>query len=626
MAKKEKTNIKRVSGKEASHRAKLRKERENRIRSKQKQSQKKRLNSELFEMVRKDNIDALDNESKEKVISEIYNLIISFPEENYDKIDLLLEFLQDKNLKIIMRTMKNLQNLFIDILPSYKIRLDGDNQKKSGNQNKSKNHQHENGTGFSYSKEVESLHTYEKNLLKYYEKFINLLSIFLRTFSSSKKSASKESISKFLQFIVEILSKLFEKFYLFNHSENIYKILVEKLTDSNLNIRKKSFESLRTVLSLQDNATNILELKYEMIKLISHIVFIKSHDKFDPNVLELFTCHKIEFPDFKKESEDLKKLADIKMGSRDSLKMESDIKTKKQMQIEKKEKKNLIREKERIVKNLKKEMGEYDNHSSSRAIFHINLKIIKKILLVFFDILKFKKDSSLIRSVLAGIGVLCENINIEILLDLQKCIYEYINHTLNQNENQDKKIFCITALKSCLNITEKLTKDIISIEDSNLTNTTYFFLSKITEKENVKKLTKDDLFILLEILDALLLKNRQYSLDIVASYIKRLAIFTLSLDRCFVPAFLLFLKRVFQRYPNLSTMRENDEDMFDYAIVSDPSICSGKQSNIYKEIQKISDLHKDSKIVKKLIEYLKKDDKINPQLATLSYYDMLLSL
>ncbi len=43
MAKKEKSQIKRVKGKEASHRSKLRKERENRLRSKHKQSEKKDL-------------------------------------------------------------------------------------------------------------------------------------------------------------------------------------------------------------------------------------------------------------------------------------------------------------------------------------------------------------------------------------------------------------------------------------------------------------------------------------------------------------------------------------------------------------------------------------------------------
>ena len=140
-------------------------------------------------------------------------------------------------------------------------------------------------------------------------------------------------------------------------------------------------------------------------------------------------------------------------------------------------------------------------------------------------------------------------------------------------------------------------------------------------------MTRDDMFMLLEILDVLLLKYRQFSLDTVAAFIKRLAIFIMHLKRKFIPAFLLILKRIFQKYPNLASMRENDDDFFDYEIKSDPAICNGKQSNIHKELEKLSATYeKDSKTIKKLIEYIRKDDKINPQLASLNYYDMLLSI
>jgi hypothetical protein len=256
----------------------------------------------------------------------------------------------------------------------------------------------------------------------------------------------------------------------------------------------------------------------------------------------------------------------------------------------------------------------------------MNLKILKKILLVFFDILKFKKESPLIRSVLSGIGILCENINVEILLDLQKCIYEFVNYSLSQDKNKEMKLFAVTALKSCLMITEKLTKEIISLEDSNLVNTTYYFMCKIVVNDICKLMTKDDLFILLEIIDSILLKNRQYSLDTVAAYIKRLALFSTKLKITHIPSFLLLIKRILQKYPNLNTMRDNDDDFFDYSIATDASICNGKQSNIHKELNIInSNFGKESKLIKKLIEYLNKDDKNDPQFATLSFYELLLS-
>jgi len=596
--------------KQSSHRSKLRKEREDRLRSKQKQSQKKRINEELIDMVKAENIDELDFESKKKIVFQLQNLIISFPNENYDKIEMLLTFLQDKNVKIILTTMKLCKDLFVDILPSYKIRTDD-----SENSQKSK----------MLSKEIDSLQNYEKALLKYYEKFINMLDIFTKTFSNAKKS-NKESIIKMNEYTVKTLAELFQKFYYFNNADNLYRILVEKLSDPNENVRLLSFNSLNIVLSLQDNSSQIFDLKLAIIKLISHIIFIKPHEKFSPNVLDLFSAHKIEFPDLTNKDEKYN-LNDIKFG----VKSNDELMSKHESKKAKKQLKSLLQEKEKIVKNLKKEMNEYDNVINPRMIFNMNLKILKKILLVFFDILKHRRDSPLIRSVFSGIGVLCENINVEILIDLQKNIYEYVNYILLKQSDENKKVFAITALKASLTITEKLTKEILSIEDSNLINSTYLFITKIVERENMNKMSKDDLFCVIELVETILLKNRQFSFDTTAAFVKRISIFTNRLNTNFIPAFLLVIKRIFQKYPQLNSMLEKDDDYFDYGIISDPSISNAKQSNIHNEITEILNKNgkdtKDakSKLIKQLCEYILKNGKSNANLDSLSFYDLLIS-
>jgi hypothetical protein len=608
MAKKDKQ----IKGKfkQSSHRSKLRKEREDRLRSKQKQSQKKRINEELIDMVKAENIDELDYKSKKKIVFQLKNLIISFPNENYDKIEMLLTFLQDKNVKIILTTMKLLKDLFVDILPSYKIRIDD-----AENLQKSK----------MLSKEIDSLQHYEKALLKYYEKFIHILDVFTKTFSNVKKS-NKESITKMNEYTVKTLAVLFQKFYYFNNSENLYRILIEKLSDSNENVRLLSFNSLYMVLSLQDNQSQTLELKLAMIKLISHIVYIKPHEKFSPNILDLFSAHRIEFPDLTQRDEKYN-LNDIKFG----VKSNEELMSKHESKKAKKQLKSLMQEKERIVKNLKKEMNEYDNVISPKMIFNMNLKILKKILLIFFHILKYKRESPLIRSVFSGIGALCENINVEILIDLQKNIYEYVNYILLKQNDENKKVFAITALKASLTITEKLTKEILSIEDSNLINSTYLFISKIVEKENMNKMTKDDLFCIVELIDTILLKNRQFSFDTTAAFIKRISIFANKLNTNFIPAFLLVIKRIFQKYPQLNSMLEKDDDYFDYGIISDPSISNAKQSNIHNEITQIlNKIGKDtkdakSKLIRQLCEYILKNGRSNAILDSMSFYDSLIS-
>jgi nucleolar complex protein 3 len=608
MAKKDKP----IKGKfkQSSHRSKLRKEREDRLRSKQKQSQKKRINEELTNMVKAENIDELDFKSKKKIVIQLQNLIISFPNENYDKIEMLLTFLQDKNVKIIMKTMKLLKNLFVDILPSYIIRTDdADKSQKSK----------------MLSKEIDTLHNYEKALLRYYEKFINILDVFTKTFSNAKKS-NKESIMKMNEYTVKTLAELFQKFHYFNNAENLYRILIEKLSDSNENVRLLSFNSIYSVLSIQDNSSQSLDLKLAIIKLISHIIFIKPHEKFSPNVLDLFTAHKIEFPDLTQKEEKFN-LNDIKFG----VKSNDELMSKHESKKAKKQLKSLMQEKEKIVKNLKKEMSEYETVHSPKMIYNMNLKILKKILLLFFDILKYKRDSPLIRSVLSGIGVLCENINVEILIDLQKSIYGYVNYILLKQSDENKKVFAITALKASLTITEKLTKVILSIEDSNLINSTYLFISKIVEKENMNKMSKDDFFCVMELIETILLKNRQFSIDTVAAFVKRLALFTNKLNLNFVPAFLSVIKRILQKYPMLNSMLEQDDDYFEYGIVTDPSISNAKQSNICNEITEISNKYgkdtKDakSKLIKQLCEYILKNGKTNANLDSLSFFDLLIS-
>ena len=78
--------------------------------------------------------------------------------------------------------------------------------------------------------------------------------------------------------------------------------------------------------------------------MTSHIIFIKPHEKFSQNVLDLFSSHKIEFPDMTRE--DKFNLSDIKYG----VKSDKEYNSKQESKMAKKELKNLRQEKENIVK------------------------------------------------------------------------------------------------------------------------------------------------------------------------------------------------------------------------------------------------------------------------------------
>ena len=158
-------------------------------------------------MVTLENIDTLQEKEKIKTLLSLYNIVISFPDSNSDKIKLIMLFMKDNSLRIVAKASKYLRNIFMELLPSYRL-----NDFTNNNNPKVKK-----------SKEVEALQNLEKNLCDSYEEFINCIDIL------DKSTYKKEGCNAFRELIIEILCDLFSKFYYFNHEDKLYKILIEKL-------------------------------------------------------------------------------------------------------------------------------------------------------------------------------------------------------------------------------------------------------------------------------------------------------------------------------------------------------------------------------------------------------------
>ena len=256
-------------------RSKLKKEREARNLVKLKKNQTKKVNDEFFTLIKRENLDNLTKDNKLEILKKLYKLITSYTQQNSDKIELLFSFCEDKSLQVVIKGLKYLRKLFLDILPNYNIRDIADKDKKK-----------------NYSKEVEGLHKYETVLLKHYQKFLNILSIFSKY---KKKNNQKKIILQKVS--IKIIADLFEKYYLFNFNSTLYSILITKLVNHNIDIREICFKSIREVLSKNDNSKNCLELKFNLVKLICHMLFKKTHNTFSPEAIDLLIAHKIDFPE-----------------------------------------------------------------------------------------------------------------------------------------------------------------------------------------------------------------------------------------------------------------------------------------------------------------------------------------
>lgn len=578
--------------KENNYRSKIREQRELRLKAKQNKKLKQKENKEFFEIITQENIDKLDTNEKIATLDNLNKLLISYPDSNTDKIPLMILFMKDNNLKVIIKSIKMLKNIFLNRIPSYRLNEFESKQKES--------------------KEVAEIHNNERNLLKSYIEYIDNIKILDKNFY---KQTQYDSIRKIF---TEILSEFFEKFYYFNYEEKLYSFLIEKLYDYLEDIKKKAFLSLFNVLAIIDNSNQMFNLKLNLIKRISNVIFSKDHFKFDKNVLDLFTAHRIFFPDYKNDPQDKKiDLSDLKYAgnliSDKNSKMEN-IKAKKQL-IE------FNKEKSKIIKSIKKEMRELEFKDDPKLIFNMNLKILKKILLVYFDILKNKQESPLLISVLNGIGKLCENINVEILIDLQKNIFNLINNLINNNKIEN----ALYALKANYNITKQLTKEIVSIEDSYLITSSYQILCYLIEEKNINN---EFLYIICETLYLILLKNRIFSVDISAAFIKRLSMLCKNIDNNenHVIGILLLIKRIMSKYSNLSFLIDSDEDLdnFDYKNKKEPELCNGKLTNILSELNEIKNKWIKNKMIIKLIEYIISEQKVNMEFNSLNFYDFIL--
>ena len=582
--------------KESFHKSKLKEQRILRLKSIKKEKRKQQNNLEFNRIYTQENIDKLNTKEKLEIMSQLYKILIAYPESNTDKFSLMLLFIKDNSINVISKASEFLKNIFIESIPLYRI-------------NESKNNLKE-------SKEIKKMKSQEKNLLLNYGQFIDDIKLLDQSFNNKKECL--ELRKKFCL----ILSELFEKFFYFNYENKLYSYLVEKLSDYDKDIKTTAFLSLYNILAKIDNSKNMFELKFNIIKKIINSINLKNHKRFNENVLDLLTAHKMAFPDYVKENEILKNkidLSDLKYGgpSADLSKNKHEYK-KAQRNL-----KEFNKEKNKIIKSMIKDMNEVEKKDDSKMIYFMNLKILKKILLLFFDILKNNKDSELIGGVFNGISVLCENINVEILLDLQKCIYETIKYLINKK----KLSLSLLGLRTNLNIAKKMTKELVSVEDSYLITSSYQIICFYINDLNYN-VEKDDIYIIFEVVDMILLKNRMYSIDTCASFVKRLSMLCKNNNNeNYIIAILLLIKRILSKYPSLNFLvdkNESDFDNFDYKNYTDPSLCNGKLTNILNELDYVEKKYNKNKTIQKLIEYIIKEKKANIELNSINFYDYLL--
>jgi len=144
----------------------------------------------------------------------------------------------------------------------------------------------------------------------------------------------------------------------------------------------------------------------------------------DPTLLDCLVTHKIIVDEEKAKSIDAssKKVEQLRQ------------------QMEKLRKKGKFSDYREMKQQLLKEMKESDAigidlGSSSKY----NNLIIKEVLAIYFDILKNKSESPLLKSVFLGLPSFTQYVNVEIVWDLINVLREYLKMSLDQESDEDKE-------------------------------------------------------------------------------------------------------------------------------------------------------------------------------------------
>ena len=542
-------------------RTKLKTEREKRQQASMISKKKKATNREYFDLLTPENISTLSSTEKGEVIKTLSNLIISYPMANHDKLHLLFLFVCESNSKIVERAITAISSIFLNILPDY--------TGKNRFTNKA-----------NLSKEVAVTADFETNSFNRYKEFIEML----RNFTSNKIPQNVRLS------VVTSLGQLLEKFTLLETAQIIIKTIGIKLVDPDQIIRQAAFDSFRTILEKPiipgSDCKKWFVAKWQVIKFVVRMVKSNNHSKFDRNILDLLVFHQIEFPVYEKKKK--QKLNKNKLKEVD---------------------KKLYKEAEREMKEV------MEGERNEKLIFDQNLLIMKEILQCYFEILEDPKDGPLLAGVYDGVRKIAENINIEILSDIQTAIYNRLKRQVRRKGTMEG---CISGLQCCLTISEKLTRDILPLDESNLKEITYIILRKCGE------LSKDEYLTILNMIEVLFLKNREFSNEILFAFVKQIAIFTTRVDKRAVYSFLIILAKLMDKYAQTKDMLYEDEiesDQFNYQT-DDPRLAEGKQTTIVPEMKRLLEKFDDGNVKVLVSNVLAKDNK-EKVLVTGDSYDML---
>ena len=486
-----------------------------------KRNVKPALNKDLLSVASKDDkLQLISMISKEicnsnTQVSKQGNRTVFIFESNHRKIDDLLVLCEDSSIEVVIAAIKQLIFVFCDILPDYKIREEINTQKEGK---------------VTLSKDVRKLREQEAYLLDAYKRFLQILETFSKFKCINMSDSLKKKYMKLKIEAFDIYSICLGKLSHFNYIKNIIKVVASKLASKVTEINKICTKAIFDLMS--NKAVHTQELKLFAIEEIAKQLKSRPHVLFQSNILECLGLHNI-----------IIRKDDIEFLNEETVKIEQ-LKKEVRKKFRKGKFSEARDQKMEIIKELKEAdaIGVDIEKSSS-----INNKIIMAILGIYFDFLKNRVTSPLLRGVFLHLPNFATHVNIEIVWDLLNVLREYVDVELKRKKLNLSNL--ITALLCCFQIiTIGAGNAFNDVEEKDFSNCLYNTTVLIMNEISTLHIT--DLLAYLKTVNIALIQKRQYSNDLLMAFLRRLSLLALHSPVYFQCGVLLFIKRIINKYPN----------------------------------------------------------------------------
>ncbi|VDP21187.1 unnamed protein product [Soboliphyme baturini] len=328
---------------------------------------------------------------KNKIASACNSVIVN-PEQSLNRLKEVLAYaagVSDPLVKLTVQKLAlvSLEEVFVDIVPQYKIREITEKEKVQ-----------------KISKETKELWAYEENLLNKYKKYLQIMEQIVKGQKSRLKDFRVHS-SKLCLTAVECYGRLLAHHPFFNYRDGIIIVLVPLMTSKDDQVRRKCCEIFEHIFDTDISG----EISLEAVRAINRFAR-KNTRMLHPDML--YTLLKL-------------KITHIEKSSTESIKEKINRRKRMMRMMSRNERKHYKR-----VELLKRELEEAEVETKESTVLQNHTKIITSVFHVYFRLLRQMSRSKLLLPVLEGLSKFAHLIGIEFFDDIISLLYEIATATV----------------------------------------------------------------------------------------------------------------------------------------------------------------------------------------------------